>query len=419
MQNFGLQQQFFPTGAAAVELDGWEHPFFIQAAIEVDLAVTRAFEFLKNHFVHAAARIDQGRANDGQGAALFNFARGTEKSFGALQCIGVHTAREHLAGAWHHVVISAGQAGDGVQQDDHIFFQFHQTFGTFNHNFCHMHVARCGLVKGGGDHLATHTALHFGHFFGALVHQQNHHVAVGVVGGDGMGNVLHHHGFTALGRCDEQGALAFANRGNDVNDATGDVFFAFDVTLQTHLLFGKQGCQVLEHDFVFVVFGQIAIDLVQLGQSKVTLAVFGNTHFAFDHVASVQIEAAHLAGADVDIVRAGGVAGVRAAQKAKTVRQNFQHTVGKYLLTGARAFFDDGKHQLLLAHAAGVFDFERFGLLEHFRHVQCLEFVQMHGKTPAMEFINKRGGGGAAARAIRSVWDPVNRVGRGISPGRL
>ena len=36
---------------------------------------------------------------------------------------------------------------------------------------------------------------------------------------------------------------------------------------------------------------------------------------------------------------------------------------------------DDGKHQLLLAHATRVFNFKLVGLFEDFRHVQCLEFV--------------------------------------------
>ena len=232
-----------------------------------------------------------------------------------------------------------------------------------------------------------------------------------------MGNVLHHHGFAAFGRGNQQGALAFANRGNDVNDAPSDVFFAFDIALKPHVFLGEQGREVLKHDLVFVVLGQIAVDLVQFGQREITLAVFGDAHLAFNHVTGVQVEAAHLAGADVDVVGAGGVTGVWAAQKAKTVGQDFKHAVGKHLFTSAGAFFDDGKHQLLLAHAARVFDFERFGLLEHFRHVQCLEFVQMHEKTPAMEFINKWGEGGAAARAIRSAGDPVNRIGREASTG--
>jgi hypothetical protein len=116
-------------------------------------------------------------------------------------------------------------------------------------------------------------------------------------------------------------------------------------------------------------------DLVELGQREVALAVLGRAHFAFDHVAGVQVEAAHLARRDVDVVRAGREAGVRAAQKTEAVRQDFEHAVGEDLLAGLGALLDDREHQLLLAHAADVFDLKRFSLLEDFRHVECLEFV--------------------------------------------
>jgi hypothetical protein len=126
---------------------------------------------------------------------------------------------------------------------------------------------------------------------------------------------------------------------------------------------------------VLVLLGRAVVDLVQFGKGKVALAVLGCAHFTFDHVAGVQVEAPHLAGRDVDVVGAGGVAGIRAAQEAEAVRQDFQHAIGEHLLAGAGALLDDREHQFLLAHAARVFDLELFGLLQDFRHVQCLEFV--------------------------------------------
>ena len=190
-----------------------------------------------------------------------------------------------------------------------------------------------------------------------------------------MGDVLHHHRLAALGRRHDQCALATTDGGDDVDDAAGDVLVALDVAFQAHLFLGEQGRQVFEHHLVLVLLGWAAVDLVQLGQGKVTLAVLGRAHFTFDHVAGVQVEAAHLAGADVDVVRAGGEAGVRAAQKAEAIGQDFQHAIRKHLFARLGALLDDGKHQLLFAHPACVFDFEFFGLLQDFRHVQCLEFV--------------------------------------------
>ncbi len=241
-----------------------------------------------------------------------------------------------------------------------------------------MYVAGGGLIKGGCDDLGFDRALHFSHLFWALVDQQDHHVAIGVIGGDGVGDVLHHHGLAAFGRSDQQGTLAFAYGRDDVDDAAGDVFLTLRVLFELHVLAWEQGGQVFKHDLVFVVLRQVVVDFVEFCQRKVALAVFGNADFAFDHVARMQVETTHLAWADVYVVRASGVAGVGATQKAKAVGQDLEDAIGKHLFTSAGAFFDDGKHELLLAHAARVFNFEFFGLFQHFRHVQCLEFVQMH-----------------------------------------
>ena len=172
--------------------------------------------------------------------------------------------------------------------------------------------------------------------------------------------------------------MAFADGRDDVDDAAGDVFLALGVLFELHVLAWEQGGQVFKHHLVFVVLRQVVVDFVELGQCKVALAVFGDANFAFDHVARMQVETAHLAWADVNVVRAGGVTGVGATQEAKAVGQDLEDAIGKHLFTRAGALFDDGEHELLLAHAARVFNFEFFGLFQHFRHVQCLEFVQVH-----------------------------------------
>ena len=122
-----------------------------------------------------------------------------------------------------------------------------------------------------------------------------------------MCNVLHHHRFAGLWRCNQKGALAFTNGGNDVDDTAGQVFFTFDVAFELELLARKQRRQVFEHDLVSVVFRRAVVDFVQLVQRKVTLAIFWCTYFTFNHVACVQVEATNLAWADVDVVGAGGV----------------------------------------------------------------------------------------------------------------
>ena len=68
-----------------------------QFAVEHDLQVAGAFELLEDHFVHAAAGVDQGRGDDRQRAAFFDLAGGAEESLGPLQGVGVDAAGEDLA----------------------------------------------------------------------------------------------------------------------------------------------------------------------------------------------------------------------------------------------------------------------------------------------------------------------------------
>jgi len=251
----------------------------------------------------------------------------------------------------------------------------------------------------------------FGHFFGTLVDQQHDQVPVGIVGRDGMRDVLHHHGLAALGRCDDECALAASDGRDDVDQAAGDVLFGLEVAFQAHLLLGEQRRQVLEHHLVLVGFGRVAVDLVELGEREVAFAILRRAHFAFDHVAGVQVEAADLAGRDVDVVRAGREAGVRAAQKAEAVGKHLEHAVGEHLFARTRTLFDDGKHQLLLAHAASVFDLKGFCLLEDFRHVLCLEFVQMHRvrswRKDLTDQVGGEGGYRRRARFVSGVWGRI------------
>ena len=59
--------------------------------------VAGALELFEDHFVHAAAGIDQGGGDDGQRAAFLDIARGAEEALGPLQGVGVDAAGQHLA----------------------------------------------------------------------------------------------------------------------------------------------------------------------------------------------------------------------------------------------------------------------------------------------------------------------------------
>ena len=67
------------------------------------------------------------------------------------------------------------------------------------------------LVEGGGDDLALTIERSVGDLFGALVHQDDHEVHLGVVQLDGLGHLLDDHRLAGLGRGNDEAALPLAH----------------------------------------------------------------------------------------------------------------------------------------------------------------------------------------------------------------
>ncbi len=181
--------------------------------------VTGALELFEDDFVHAAAGIDQRGGDDGQRSAFLDVTRGAEEALGALQGVGVDTAGEHLARRRHHRVVGAAQTRDRIEQDHDIAAMLDKALGLLDHHFGDRDVAAGRLVEGRGHDLALHRALHVGDFFRALVDQEHDQIALGVIGGDGVRDVLQQHRFTGAGRRHDQRALALADRRDDIDDA--------------------------------------------------------------------------------------------------------------------------------------------------------------------------------------------------------
>jgi hypothetical protein len=76
---------------------------------------------------------------------------------------------------------------------------------------------------------------------------------------------------------------------------------------------------------------------------------------AGDGVAGAQIEAADLAGRDIDVIRPGHVGAVGGAQEAEAILQNLQHPVAVDLLAILGVRLEDGKDDILLARTGGAF----------------------------------------------------------------
>jgi hypothetical protein len=218
-----------------------------------------------------------------------------------------------------------------------------------------------------------HRARHLGDFLGTLVDEQHDQGDVGIVGGDGVGDVLHHHRLAALRAGHQQAALALADRRDHVDDARGDVLLGADFALQLEHLGRMQRRQVLEEDLVLRVLRRLVVDLVHLDQREVALAVLRRADLALDGVARVQVEAADLRGRDVDVVGAGQVGGIGRTQEAEAIGQHFQGAVAEDALALLGAVLEQGEDQFLLAQAVGAFDFVGDRHFEQLADVESLK----------------------------------------------
>src|SRR6185437_308286 len=319
-------EQLLFARAGALDVNRGEDALVHELAVEDDLHVAGALELLEDDLVHAAAGLDQRGGDDGERAAFLDVAGGAEEALGALQGVGVHAAGEDLARGRNDGVVGAGEAGDGVEQDDHVALVLDQALGLFDHHLGDLDVAAGGLVEGRADDFALDRALHVGDFFRALVNQQHHQHHLGVVGGDGVGDGLQQHGLAGAGRGDDQPSLALADGGAEVHDAARDVLAD---GLELDALGRIERGEVVEEDLVAGLFGGLEVDGLDLGQGEVLLALVRRADLARAGVAGAQIEAADLRGRDVDVVGAGKIVVVGRAQEAVAVGEDFEHALGE------------------------------------------------------------------------------------------
>ena len=125
-----------------------------------------------------------------------------------MQGMRVDTTGQDLARGRDGGIVGTRQAGDRIQQNNHVTLVFDQALGLFDDHFGDLHVTACGFVKSRRNHFALDHALHLGHFFRTLVDQQHDQVAIRVITGNALRNVLQHQGLTGFRRRYDQTALA-------------------------------------------------------------------------------------------------------------------------------------------------------------------------------------------------------------------
>src|SRR5438093_9992720 len=358
VEHVARQEQLLLPRPRPRRVHGREHALVHQAPVEVDLHVAGPLELLEDDLVHAAAGVDQRRADDGQAAAVLDVARRAEELLRAAQRIRVDAPGEDLAARRDDRVVGARKPRDRVEQDDDVPPVLHQALRLLDHHLRHLHVARRRLVEGRAHHLALHRALHVGHLLGPLVDEQHDEDDVGMVGGDAVRDVLQHHRLAGARCGDDEAALPLSHRRAQIDDARGVLL---GVELEVQVLVGVVRREVVEQDLMACLLWLMVVDGLDLEQREVALALLGGADLSRDHVAGAKVEAADLAGRDVDVVRARQVVVVGRAQEAETVGEYLEHTLAadEDVLLGLR--LQDGEDELLLTHRGRALDVHVLG----------------------------------------------------------
>ena len=142
---------------------------------------------------------------------------------------------------------------------------------------------------------------------------------------------------------------------------------------------GCKRCQILEQHLVARAVGGIEIDLTNLQQREVPLAILGRTDEAGERVAGAQVEAANLARADVNIVGACQIRAVGGAQEAEAVLQDLQHAIAVDVLAVTGVGLEDREDDVLLARAGHALQAHGLGKLDQISDRLGLQLREVHG----------------------------------------
>ena len=195
---------------------------------------------------------------------------------------------------------------------------------------------------------------------------------------------LQDHRLARAGGGHDEGALALAERAEEVHDAGGELVRG---RLEPDPPLRVERGQVVEEDLLLRAVGRLEVDRVHLDEGEVALVLLGRADLAADRVPGAQVELADLRGRDVDVVRPRQVAVLGGAQEAEAVGQDLEDALGEDEPFLLRLRAQDLEHQLLLLHRGGAGDLQRLGHLDELLDAHLLE----HGEVEAAAAVVLRG----------------------------
>src|SRR3954466_304360 len=147
-----------------------------------------------------------------------------------------------------------------------------------------------------------------------------------MIRGDGIGDVLQQHRFAGTRRSNDQSALTFSHRGQQVHDAGADVLFR---ALLLDALLRIKRRQIVEKDLVARFIGRFKVDRLDLYQREIFFAFVRRADVAADRVAGLEVELADLRWRDVNVVWAGKIVVIRGAEEAIAIRKDLEDAFSK------------------------------------------------------------------------------------------
>ena len=213
--------------------------------------------------------------------------------------------------------------------------------------------------------------LHVGDFFRPLVDQEHEDVQVGIVRQRRLGHLLHEDRLAGPRRADDQPALAEADRHDQVDHP-----HARSRRRSVSMRIRSSGCSGVRSSKETLSdsrFGILVVDRLDPQQGEVALVFLGRADLARDRRPGLQAEAANLAGRNVNVVGAGEVVVVGAAEEAEAVGQDFQRPLAVHQPVELHPLLEDLEDQVLLLDAGVVGEVFLAGLLDQLGHRHPLQ----------------------------------------------
>ena len=122
-----------------------------------------------------------------------------------------------------------------------------------------------------------------------------------MVGGYGVGYILHEDGLTSLGLRYDERTLTLTYRGEEVHYSRGYVVGGF-LSTEIEFLVWEEWGEVLESYTVAYLSGVSAIYLVYACEREVLLTIVWRTHMALHHITCFQTVAFHLLHGHIHVI---------------------------------------------------------------------------------------------------------------------